>query len=240
MKFRERKLRKDCEKQLSVVLKEAALNYKLNPLLQSLCTQEVHKYLCSNYNTVPSDLHNTRSNVEKFLLLKQIQSLCNEEVNSEERGDTGRVEECLKVAFVDGRIERRACRLEVAGLIEEAKADIHVDPLLHNACALDITKYCIDVPQGAGRSECFFVIRFCKPIYKSPLSTFSSRTFAVLQCLQTILFSDKQRLQSDCKHKLTQRMEMFKNAEPLVSYIRYFQWELSLSSAWSVEEIEIG
>ena len=79
--------------------------------------------------------------------------MCKKEVDAEERGSTGRVEECLKVAFVDGKIDRRACRLEVAGLIEEAKADIHVDPLLHNACALDITKFCIDIPQGAGRSK---------------------------------------------------------------------------------------
>lgn len=41
IKFRERKLRKECEKQLSVLLKEAALNYKLNPLLRNLCTNEV-------------------------------------------------------------------------------------------------------------------------------------------------------------------------------------------------------
>lgn len=69
----------------------------------------------------------------------------------EESGSSGKVEECLKVAFTDGRITNRACRLEVAGLIEEARADIHVDPILNQACALDITKYCIDVPPGAGR-----------------------------------------------------------------------------------------
>lgn len=83
----------------------------------------------------------------------QIQTLCSTEVQTEERDSAGRVEECLKVALVDGRIMNRACKLEVAGLIEEAKADIHVDPLLHNACVTDIHKYCIDVPQGAGRSK---------------------------------------------------------------------------------------
>lgn len=57
------------------------------------------------------------------------------------------------MAFLDGRIDGRACRLEVAGLIEEAKADIHVDPILHNACTPDIKRFCIDVPRGAGRSE---------------------------------------------------------------------------------------
>jgi len=84
---------------------------------------------------------------------RQIQTICGNEVALEKANNSGQVEECLKVAFSDGRIPNRACRLEVAGLIEEAKADIHVDPLLHRACALDVTKYCIDVPPGAGRSK---------------------------------------------------------------------------------------
>lgn len=41
IKFRQRKLRAECEQQLIGILKEAALNYKLNPLLQHLCTDEV-------------------------------------------------------------------------------------------------------------------------------------------------------------------------------------------------------
>jgi len=65
------------------------------------------------------------------------------------------VEECLKQALSHGLIESRACRLEVAGLIEESKADINVDPLLQRACLLDITKYCDEVPQGAGRRTVF-------------------------------------------------------------------------------------
>ena len=48
---------------------------------------------------------------------------------------------------------REECRMQVADLIEEARADIHVDPLLQTACALDVNKYCSDIPQGAGRRE---------------------------------------------------------------------------------------
>lgn len=43
----------------------------------------------------------------------------------------------------------------MADLIEESKADINVDPLLQRACLLDITKYCDEVPQGAGRRKFF-------------------------------------------------------------------------------------
>ncbi|VVC42649.1 Hypothetical protein CINCED_3A011971 [Cinara cedri] len=122
-KFRQRKLKPECEKQVSLTLREAALNYKLNPLLRSLCTTE-------------------------------IKELCRKEENSEGNGaieSSGQVEECLKQALSHGLIESRACRLEVAGLIEESKADINVDPMLQRACLLDITKYCDTVPQGAGR-----------------------------------------------------------------------------------------
>jgi len=69
---------------------------------------------------------------------------------------SGLVEECLKEAFNNHRIMDRSCKLEIAGLIEEAKADIHVDPLLHQACGIDVTKYCRDIPQGAGRRKYYF------------------------------------------------------------------------------------
>lgn len=87
---------------------------------------------------------------------KQIKELCRKEENSEGNGsieDSGQVEECLKQALSHGLIESRACRLEVAGLIEESKADINVDPMLQRACLLDIAKYCDEVPQGAGRRK---------------------------------------------------------------------------------------
>ncbi|KAE9535287.1 hypothetical protein AGLY_008020 [Aphis glycines] len=160
-KFRQRKLKPECEKQVSVTLRESALNYKLNPLLRSLCTTE-------------------------------IKELCRKEEHNEGNGDledSGQVEECLKQALSHGLIDSRACRLEVAGLIEESKADINVDPLLQRACFLDITKYCDEVPQGAGRH---------------------------LQCLQSVVQSKTKTLSAKCHDMLLQRMEMFKNAKALI------------------------
>lgn len=41
IKFRESKLSMKCEHQMTNVLREAALNYHLNPLLATLCANEV-------------------------------------------------------------------------------------------------------------------------------------------------------------------------------------------------------
>lgn len=151
-KFREHKLRQECEQQMTTILRDAALNYQLNPLLASLCK-------------------------------KEIQDMCPLEDGVED--GSGLVEECLKVAFNNHRIMDRSCKLEIAGLIEEAKADIHVDPLLHQACGIDVTKYCRDIPQGAGRH---------------------------IQCLQDVMKDPNKFLQQKCYEMLTKRIEMFKNA----------------------------
>lgn len=44
-------------------------------------------------------------------------------------------------------------KFEVALLIQEAKADIHVDPLLQRACTVDLLKYCSNVKSGNGRRK---------------------------------------------------------------------------------------
>jgi Golgi apparatus protein 1 len=86
---------------------------------------------------------------------------------------SGQVEECLKLAFNNHRIMDRGCKLEIAGLIEEAKADIHVDPLLHQACGIDVSKYCGDIPQGAGRRKYYFKLYLtCKTSKWSVRCTF--------------------------------------------------------------------
>lgn len=155
IKFRESKLSMKCEHQMTNVLREAALNYHLNPLLATLCANE-------------------------------IDTICGAEEN-----EPGSVEECLKKEFnADNKLMREECRMQVADLIEEARADIHVDPLLQTACAVDVTKYCSDVPQGAGRH---------------------------ITCLQNVLQDSKKSLQPDCFKMLTMRMEMFRSAAKAIA-----------------------
>lgn len=83
---------------------------------------------------------------KKFIL--QIETICRADEN-----DPVSVEECLKTEFSSGRDMREECRVEIADLIQQTKADIHVDPLLQKACAVDVSKYCSDVPQGGGRRK---------------------------------------------------------------------------------------
>lgn len=155
-KFREGKLTRKCEKQMTEILREQALNYKLNPLLQTMCKEE-------------------------------IQIIC--KPTSDELEEHGEVEECLKNAFLQNKIYNKLCRLEIATMIQEAKADIHVDPILQTACTHDLLKYCGSVESGNGKR---------------------------LNCLQTILKEQSTALEEDCKTKLSQRMEMYKNADSIV------------------------
>ncbi|XP_049951626.1 Golgi apparatus protein 1 [Schistocerca serialis cubense] len=155
VKFREQKLSQDCESEMTNILREAALNYRLNPLLATMCR-------------------------------KEIEDMC----PPDENADGGAVEECLKNAFNKHRISNRECQIEVAGLIEEAKADIHVDPLLHKACGVDVSKFCSDIPQGNGRH---------------------------VQCLQEVLQDPTKTLKPDCQEMLTKRIEMFRNAALVVA-----------------------
>jgi len=80
----------------------------------------------------------------------EIQELCKANVDSDEHGQLA---ECLKTAFLQKQIINRQCQMEVATLIAEAKADIHVDPILETACTVDLLRYCSKVAAGNGRSE---------------------------------------------------------------------------------------
>lgn len=52
IKFRESKLSMKCEQQMTNVLREAALNYHLNPLLATLCANEVSNQFHKNYKNI--------------------------------------------------------------------------------------------------------------------------------------------------------------------------------------------
>ncbi|XP_061387382.1 Golgi apparatus protein 1-like, partial [Musca vetustissima] len=154
-KFRQSLLDEECSQEMVKILQEQALNYKLNPLLQTFCKHE-------------------------------IAVLCNPENYVQEHG---MVEECLKTAFLNQKIVNRDCRLEVATLIAEAKADIHVDPILEEACTDDLLRYCSNVKKGNGRK---------------------------LKCLQTILQDHSKAMEEDCRLKLQRRIEMFRNADTVL------------------------
>ncbi|CAG9814540.1 unnamed protein product [Phaedon cochleariae] len=110
--------------------------------------------------------------------------------------DSGKVEECLKSALMSKNIPTAECRVEVANMIEESQADIQVDPLLQRVCALDLLTNCKNIEQGNGRH---------------------------INCLKTILEKSPHDLTPECKSKLKERLEMYKNAAQVVALPENFQ-----------------
>ncbi|XP_023166718.2 Golgi apparatus protein 1 isoform X2 [Drosophila hydei] len=145
--------------------------------LDKQCAQEMIKILqeqALNYKLNPVLQHFCKS---------EIQELCKKDMDADEHGQ---VEECLKAAFLRKQLINRECQLEVATLIAEAKADIHVDPILEMACTVDLLRYCGNVASGNARK---------------------------LDCLRRLLRVSPKSLESDCREKLQKRIEMFRNAD---------------------------
>ncbi|XP_065332192.1 Golgi apparatus protein 1 [Cloeon dipterum] len=169
-KYREKKLSVSCARQITEIMREAALNYKLNPSLARSCKSEI------NSQCRPSGASNGDEGGE---------------ASEEDIEDgTGSVEECLKQLLSKNKITSPACRLEVASLVEEEKVDIHTDPLLHQACKVDLEKFCADVVAGGGKQ---------------------------IECLQSYLQDTRRVLEPKCKSMLLGRMAMFRSAEMIIA-----------------------
>ena len=95
--------------------------------------------------------------------------------------------------FHDRQLDRAGdgpgCEEAVATLIEFTNADIHTDPVLHEACSLDLSKFCREVPQGNSQQ---------------------------LKCLAMVLHDPKLKLEPKCSELLQKRMEMFNMALKVV------------------------
>ncbi|XP_006824291.1 Golgi apparatus protein 1-like [Saccoglossus kowalevskii] len=113
---------------------------------------------------------------------KTIIRLCPDELD---QPGGGRVEECLKAKLNSDGITDEVCRKHVIRLLQEGKADIHVDPVLYKSCALDIKHFCAGIPPGEGRQ---------------------------MSCLLEALEDKSVRLNEECRHMLTQRVEMWEYA----------------------------
>ncbi|CAD6195709.1 unnamed protein product [Caenorhabditis auriculariae] len=59
--------------------------------------------------------------------------------------------ECLKADFYKNAISNKECNEQLARRTQEALVDIHLDPSLHEACAVDIQRLCAEVPPGHSR-----------------------------------------------------------------------------------------
>ena len=91
-----------------------------------------------------------------------------------------------------------ACVKHVAEIIEGTGADIHADPVLNSACAVDLRKFCRDVSPGEGR---------------------------VFACLVAVSKEKSFSLEMECQAVLAKRIEMFGLALKVINkhvYIKSF------------------
>jgi Golgi apparatus protein 1 len=190
-------------------------NYQLNPALQENCKMDMNKFCASVISTNHGrDLNGAmikclKASFKKGVLSHKCESemvyilreqaldvslnplirvVCKNELETickTNEDDSGKTEECLKNALMDNRIMTPECKVEVANMIEESQADIQVDPLLQQVCALDLLTFCKDVPQGNGRR---------------------------IKCLKITMDNSNNQLSPECKDMLTKRLKMYENA----------------------------
>ncbi|TPP66242.1 Golgi apparatus protein 1 [Fasciola gigantica] len=79
------------------------------------------------------------------------------------------VRECLLTAFQQGKLQSDQCAQEIVLAIREGQADIHVDPVLHRACAVELNQVCKDVMPGQGRQMTCLVQIMDRPDAKEAL-----------------------------------------------------------------------
>lgn len=118
-----------------------------NSFKSSRLTNKCEKEMASILREQAIDLH----------LNPLLRVVCKNELDTiclyDETDDSSKVEECLKDAFLHKKIPTRECQEEVATMIQTFQADIQVDPLLQQACALDLLRYCNEIQQGSGRRK---------------------------------------------------------------------------------------
>lgn len=151
-----RNIAEHCTKVVATAKQNEELNGKVVNCLKAKFREGVLTVACEERMT--EVLHEQALNYKLNPLLtavcrSEIRIICGK--TNDDNDDRGEVEECLKLAFLNGRIISQECKFEVALLIQEAKADIHVDPLLERACTVDLLKYCSNVKSGDGRRKYF-------------------------------------------------------------------------------------
>ncbi|VDO32757.1 unnamed protein product [Onchocerca flexuosa] len=146
--------------------------------LNAKCKNEIANVILESEFDVRLDpqLYNACKNV--------ISKHCSNEVIK--RGGTfDSVLECLKADFRASVIRDADCARQVARRLQESLVDIHLDPVLHEACANDIQRLCYDVPPGQSR---------------------------LVVCLLDSLKSENVKLSPTCRDKLTERNNLWNKA----------------------------
>ena len=145
-----------CRHELSSVIRDEASDYRNNAIIVSECPRSIE--ICK-------------------------QKLDKENLDARTAYYGGKVEECLKTMFKKADIaDGEVCSKLIATLIEATNIDIQADHMLYKACALDVSKFCSNIPHGSGQQ---------------------------LKCLSNIIQEAKYKLEAKCDALLRQRLEMF-------------------------------
>lgn len=109
-------------------------------------------------------------------------SMCAEAIS---QPGEGLVIECLKDLLRQKKLDNVKCKNQIVRLTAEGVADVHVDPLLQEACRLDLKHYCHGVMRGQGQQ---------------------------MACLLEALEDKSVRLQKECEKMLKDRKELWEYA----------------------------
>uniref|UniRef100_A0A915AS27 Golgi apparatus protein 1 n=1 Tax=Parascaris univalens TaxID=6257 RepID=A0A915AS27_PARUN len=100
-------------------------------------------------------------------------------------GSFDSVLECLKTDYSHGAIPNGDCARQIARRLQESLVDLHLDPLLHEACASDVQRLCRGVPPGQSR---------------------------LVICLMDAMKNPSTRMSPTCRNKLVERNELWMRA----------------------------
>lgn len=196
-------------------LAEEVTSYQLNPTLQQYCHMDISKFCKTALKNINdkdvngsvikclkdafklSKLSNKCEKAMADILREQalhlelnplLRAVCGNELKGVckmDDGEGGDAEECLKNALLNKQIQTPECKVEVANMIEESQADIEADPLLQEACSLDLLNLCQSISQGNGRR---------------------------IKCLKYAMENNPKQITPKCSMMLNKRFEMYKNA----------------------------
>ncbi|ESO98200.1 hypothetical protein LOTGIDRAFT_114272 [Lottia gigantea] len=189
-------------------------DYRLNPQLSKMCQNDIPKFCRSILDSAKNDEalegkvinclkhqyaikrlskecayevgDRVKEAASDIRMAPQLTIICKSEVSYRlAEASPGQIQECLKKNLLDRKLSDKACMKEVAYLIEEGQIDVNVDPLLNDACQLDIVQFCRNVEIGEGK---------------------------IMSCLLSALEDSPTKLHPKCHKLLSNRKQMWEYA----------------------------
>jgi Golgi apparatus protein 1 len=156
-------------------------------VLSDQCADEVRQFM--------------RQSAQEFKMDFRLKHRCEEVIQSHCSGiPDNRVEECLKEAFLNKKIEGDddktiKCKHEIGRILNEGHSDIQADPILQKTCSRDVLTLCPGVKAGRGRQ---------------------------VGCLVNAFKTDGETLTGDCRRIIRERLQMWDQAGAFISDVESF------------------